>query len=254
VTDEMIGEFYHMQHFQGGAIHWSTATGARVSIISRLELVIYRVHCVLETQGFIDWGDDEISLGATTTDSKANTVKVQPFKVGDFNTGYPPKIYTPPYVLTSFELSRGTFFPQNYFVTFIMAETDEGGVADFLNQVYEKTKGEIVKELTKLVVDYGIKIIGGNIFAALDKLADLIGLPSVGALVTELVGWVVDSIVGWIISWFADELFAPNTVRMDVTSVHDPLIIADSGRQLATLHFYGDGGHYEMDYGWRFNG
>jgi hypothetical protein len=88
----------------------------------------------------------------------------------------------------------------------------------------------------------------------LDKLADLIGLPSVGALVSQLVGWIVDSIVGWIISWFADELFGPITVRMDVTSVHDPLIIADSGTQLATLHFYGDGGHYEMDYGWRFNG
>jgi hypothetical protein len=135
-----------------------------------------------------------------------------------------------------------------------MAEVDNGGVADFLRDLYSKTRDLIIKELAKRLAEFGLQVIGGTIAQLIDKLAQYLGLPTLISIVTELVSSVIDYIFGVLLQWWGDEIFTPVTTRVDITSIHEPIVIASSGGQGDRLNMYGDGGHYTVDYAWVFSG
>ena len=107
-----------------------------------LALRIHSVKCLDETGE--EWrggelGSDDIYLAGTIVDESGDTDKVPPFKVGDFDDG-DIKRYAPPRVFTTFDLREGTDWPKSYFVTLVLTEKDQGGLADYLNRLIERSE------------------------------------------------------------------------------------------------------------------
>ena len=53
--------------------------------------------------------------------------------------------------VTSFSLREETEFPKSYFVTLVLAEKDDGGLADLVNTVLEKVRERVIAALTTAI-------------------------------------------------------------------------------------------------------
>ncbi|HMG43636.1 MAG TPA: hypothetical protein VK611_20060 [Acidimicrobiales bacterium] len=201
----------------------------------QVELRLHRVRCVDETNGWFgsEAGSDEIHLAGSEVDESGDTHKIKPFKVASFDDG-DVKTYSPPRRFCFFNLGEGTKYPKSYFVTFVMAEVDMGGLPDFVDKLYNWVKGKVITALTAYI--------GGMIGAS--------GGP-IGAIIGVAVGWAVGKVYEIFKSIWEDEVFPPTTARLDVpTATHRfPGGAIDSSESTAV--FSGHGGKYELRYDWR---
>ncbi len=198
---------------------------------SKVGVHLHKVRCVDETNP--EWlGDDEIALGGTTIDETGDAKKVAEFTVRNDFDDNEQKVYAPAKVFTWFNLLEGTEWPKKYFVTFVLAEKDMGGLADFLNKLLDKVKTEVVAAL-------GVAI-GGAIGAS--------GGP-IGAIIGAVVGWVVGWVFEWLKTWWSDDVFPPRTVSVSVPSRNASWGGSKEGPQ-HTLRFTGHGGTYDLTYNW----
>ena len=201
----------------------------------QVELRLHRVRCADETNGWFgsEAGSDEISLGGSEVDESGDTYKIKPFKVASFDDG-DVKTYAPPRRFCFFNLGEGTKFPKSYFVTFVLAEVDMGGLPEFIDKLYNWVKEKVITALT----------------AALGAAIGASGGP-VGAIIGAIVGWAVGKVYEIFKAIWQDEVFPPKTVRLDVPSATHrfPGGAIDSTEQ--TVEFKGHGGTYELRYDWR---
>jgi hypothetical protein len=196
--------------------------------ISHLELRIHKVKCVDET-GLTNWGSDEIALAGTTIDESGDTRKVTEFKVQNFDRG-DVKTYLPPKPFAVFDLRQGTAFPKAYFAAFILAEKDNGGLSDFANNLVTTLRAEVKAVL-------------------IGALTGSSG-PLVNALIGPVVNWVVDKVFEWLQRVWNDDIFNPQTVSTEISSLR----FSFSGRPISgqkVLTFSGHRGTYELNYDWR---
>ena len=204
--------------------------------LTRLELRLHKVRCVDETGGWFGErsGNDEIDLGGTAVDETGDTHVITKFRVGsDFNDGK-EVVYSPPQQFTLFNLTEGAQYPKSYFVTLVLAEADMGGLSEFLNKLLEKVREKVTAAL--------IAAFGGMIGAS--------GGP-VGFIIGVAVGYVVGEVFKLFKSVWADEIFQPVTVGVNITSLNAqwPGSRTDSPEGVAT--FVGHDGIYEVTYDWR---
>jgi hypothetical protein len=206
--------------------------GARVApsparpAITRLDLRLREVRAVDETGGnFItEIGADDIALSGTSVDETGDVHKLPRRFIGEFDDG-DVRRYRHPLLLTDFNVREGgNVWPKSYFVTLVLAEEDNGGLPDFINELYEKVKGKIASTLAS---------IGGTFFGP------------IGAAI----GYVVGQIIDWILDWWNDDIFPPRTVWARIGGPHarfgDGRV---SGPRLA--RFSGHDGLYHLTYDW----
>jgi hypothetical protein len=211
-------------HGPGGLIPLQPST--------KVGIRVHKVRCVDETNP--EWlGDDEIALGGTTVDETGDTHKVAEFMVRNDFDDNEQKVYSPPKVFTRFSLLEGTAWPKRYFVTFVLAEKDMGGLADFLNKLLDKVKSEVISALGAAI--------GGAIGAS--------GGP-VGAIIGAVVGWVVGQVFEWLKAWWSDDVFPPKTVSISVPSQNASWAGGKKDSAEGTLTFVGHGGTYALTYDW----
>jgi len=204
----------------------------------KIEFRIHRVRCVDETgKDFNPFGDepgsDDIALSGTSVDETGDTKKVSQFKVDEFDDG-DVKTFSPPRRFTFFNLREGTEFPKSYFVTLVLAETDTGGLAEFVNKLVDKIKDRVVAYLA----------------ASLGAAVGASGGP-VGALIGAAVGFVVGKVFEFIKSLFADDIFPPKTVSVAVASLTQRFAGARTDSPEIVTRFTGHNGTYDVTTDWR---
>ncbi len=204
----------------------------------KLRLYITEVRCIEETN---EWGSDEINLGGAATTPLGKTTMINQFEVSDdFDEG--EKVtFGMNQVFTTWNLeTEASGFPYVYAAIIAMAEKDDGGFYQFLKDLWEKVDYTVKKMVAGLV--------GAEIGAALGA-----GFGPLGAAIGALIGAIVGFLVEWVIKWFhnADDIVNVLPVLMTLASpkksYYDWAKLTTAKGCSTTLHFKGDGGHYEVD-------
>jgi hypothetical protein len=159
---------------------------------------------------------------------------VNPFVVrSDFDDGE-AQSYSPPKRFVSFDLTAGTTFPKTYIVTLVVAETDMGGITDFINLLWEKAKGQVLAWISAAI--------GGAIGSAT--------VPLLGTIVGAVIGYLVGLLVNWLIGLLGDDVFPPFTTSITIPSLNHRFNgLTDSPN--ASAFFTGYGGKYQVVFDWR---
>ncbi len=215
---------------------------APIVINKGLKLFCDRIKCIDETDPEF-FGDDEISCGGVAIDDKEKTTNIPAFTVGTFKDGV-TKNYSPDRLLKSFEIS-GSEYPKTYAAFIALAEKDNGGFSDFLEELFGAVKAEVTIILGALGAVAGAEIaaaIGGTLGATL-------GGP-IGVIIGIAAGLALAALVSWIASALEDDVFEPQ-----VTTVTFAGPASDFGGSLTspTMKFtYRDfGGKYALSYYWK---
>ncbi|WP_405269140.1 hypothetical protein [Cellulophaga sp. Ld12] len=211
------------------------------AVTDKLALYIRRVKCVDETGSrFAErFGDDEIAMAGTSVDETGDTKKITEFRVGNsFNDG-DTKWYNPHKQFHWFNMREGgNTWPKSYYLTFILAEKDNGGLSEFLQKLWDK----IGKEVTAAIAS----AIGAAIGSTLGPLGTAIG---------AAIGYAVAKIVEWFIKLWKDDIFPPKTISCTVPAFGARWTKngnwGSTTSTYRTAHFYGHSGHYYVEYYWK---
>ena len=190
--------------------------GTPAPAVTALGFYLTEVRCIDETDPEI--GTDEISVGGLAIDEGGNTRKFGPFAVSQNfveNAGtvvYPNvgqqlsavRFPLPGQAMVSFDPGPVGHWPQNYAVILTLAEVDDGGFADFLNDAWQQV-APTIKQLIENAV-----AAAGAAFGAIGAF--------VGKVLGKILAWLADVFVGWIIDWFKDDLSAPGTALVALNS------------------------------------
>lgn len=211
-----------------------------------LEFRVHQVKCVDETNP--EWpGDDEIAMGAVAVADNGSTTKINEFMVRDDYDDGETKIYNPPRLLKSFSLSNVSY-PADFLMVLALAEKDNGGMSDFLADLWEAIKDDVTLIIAAVSAAAGAAIgagVGGSVGTA-------IGGP-LGAIIGAVAGAIIGAIVGWIISALKDDIFTPQAAAVHLPN---PLSTFAGGSLTSpqfTVNFRDHGGHYRVYYSWKIN-
>ncbi len=201
---------------------------------TKLELRLHKVKCNDETNP--EWlGDDEIALGGTAVSATGLTTKINEFVVkNNFDDGE-QKVYSPPKQIKQFNLLEGIDWPKYYFVTLVLAEKDMGGLADFLNELLDSVKAQVISALA----------------SALGAVIGTVSGGIVGAIIGAAVGYIVGLVWEWLKSWWSDDIFSPVTASVAIPAANYNWPNGKTDSPEYTAVFSGYGGKYTVTYDWR---
>lgn len=202
----------------------------------KLGLFLNSVKCLEETSELS--ASDEIAMGGTATDPNGTTHKIGQFMVSDdFDAGETKSYSGRGKLLHEWAIVKSNDWPHVYTAVLVMAEKDEGGFGNFLQELWEKIGDEVKKAIAGAV--------GGAIGAALGSF-----FGPLGAGLGAAVGWLVGLLVEWIMSWFADDLIAMKTIQLGLgaatKSYYDWAGLTANPAHQFTMNFNGDGGRYRV--------
>jgi hypothetical protein len=208
-----------------------------------LHFRLHRVKCIDETNP--EWpGDDEIAMGGTAVPPSGNPTKVPEFMVrDDFDDGE-SKTYSPPRVLKSFSLDNVSY-PADFLMVLAMAEKDNGGLSEFLQDLWEAIKDEVTVIIAAVSAAAGAAIgaaVGGSLGTA-------IGGP-LGTIIGAVAGAILGALVGWIISAVKDDIFTPQSAAVHLPKPNATFAGGALTSPQFTLDFRDHGGHYRVWYTW----
>lgn len=211
-----------------------------------LEFRIHKVKCVDETNP--EWpGDDEIAMGAVAVADNGTSSKINEFMVrDDFDDGE-SKVYNPPRLLKTFSLTNVSY-PADFMMVLALAEKDNGGMSDFLKDLWEAIKDDVQAIIAAVSAAAGAAIgtaIGGTLGTAL-------GGP-LGAIIGAVAGAIIGAIVGWIISALKDDIFTPQAAAVHLPNTLSTFAGGSLTSPQFTVNFRDHGGHYRVYYSWKIN-
>lgn len=215
---------------------------------TKLDIYVRRIKCEDETNPE-PWGDDEIALGGISTDENGDVKKIpESPKWSGFHDGKSKTFSN--WSFHSFNLTEGNFWPKKYGVTFVLAEKDDGGLADYLNKLWANVKVQVKAAIEKALEAAGAAV-GGMLGAA--EIGQIIG-----KVLGKVVAWVVDELVGWLINLFKDDIFKPYTAWLTLPSAHARWnypngIWGNPWSGIQRVRFSGFGGRYLLEYQWRLH-
>jgi hypothetical protein len=205
------------------------ATG---NALKTLSLYVTRVKAIKDTDD--QWGGDDIAMGGVYVTATGHTEKVKQFEPShdSFGSGDVAKTHR---LFAKWDIeTKPDGFPYVYGAVVSLAETDDGGFAEFLEKLWDHVKSIVttaVATLTGMAIGTWI----GAAFAGL------------GALVGAAAGLFI----GWLIELFHnnDDILGAKTVRLTLAKstmsyYKSRDLVAGSTR---TLDYKGQGGHYLID-------
>ncbi len=209
-----------------------------------LHFRLHKVKCIDETNP--EWpGDDEIAMGGTAVPPTGNPTKVSEFMVrDDFDDGE-SKSYSPPRVLKTFGLDSVSY-PADFLMVLAIAEKDNGGMSQFLQDLWEAIKDEVGLIIAAVGAAAGLAIggaIGGTVGTA-------IGGP-LGTIIGAVAGAILGALVGWIISAVKDDIFTPQSAAVHLPKPNATFAGGALTSPQFTLDFRDHGGHYRAYYTWQ---
>lgn len=207
----------------------------RQNLPNVLDFRINRVWCIDETSGFLgsEAGKDEIQLAGITVDCVGTVRKVNAFNVGSFEDG-DVKDYKPPRRFQPFDLLAGEGFPKVFLVTLILAETDMGGVSNFVAKLADEVAQMIAQQIADALA-VGLEIVLGTLTGF---IAAILGI---------ILAYVLSKIVEWIIECWNDDIFPPFSQSIEIPSLSFNIDESVFGR----AGFSGHGGAYQVWYSWK---
>lgn len=227
----------------GGA---ATGVVAPIVVNKGLEFRVHQVKCVDETNP--EWpGDDEIAMGAVAVADNGTTSKINEFMVRDDYDDGETKIYNPPRLLKSFSLTNVTY-PADFLMVLALAEKDNGGMSDFLADLWEAIKDDVTAIIAAVSAAAGAAIgagVGGSVGTA-------IGGP-IGTIIGVVAGAIIGAIVGWIISALKDDIFTPQAAAVHLPNARSTFAGGALTSPQFTVNFRDHGGHYRVYYSWKIN-
>lgn len=209
------------------------------AVTDKMGFWVTRVKCVDETNPEW-WGSDEIAMAGVTVDEDGDTKKVGERHIGNGFDDGDAKSYSN-WQYTWFSMLEGKYWPKTYVVTLILAEKDNGGLSDTLNEIWEKVGAKVKQKIADAVAG----ALSGYVGAVIAKA------------IGEAVAWVVDQLVNWIIDALKDDEFPPFIAKVTTPSLsarwyYPSGTWGNPSSGIRTAHFYGHGGHYTVDYYWKF--
>jgi hypothetical protein len=208
-----------------------------------LHFRLHKVKCIDETNP--EWpGDDEIAMGGTAVPPSGTPTKVAEFMVrDDFDDGE-SKTYSPPRLLKSFSLDAVSY-PADFLMVLALAEKDNGGLSQFLQDLWEAIKDEVTAIITAVSVAAGAAIgvaIGGSVGTA-------IGGP-LGTIIGAVAGAILGALVGWIINAVKDDIFTPQSAAVHLPKPNATFAGGALTSPQFSMDFRDHGGHYRAWYSW----
>lgn len=237
--------------FEGGRLVPGTIPGGIGGVVAQpivvnkgLHFRLHRVKCIDETNP--EWpGDDEIAMGGTAVPPTGNPTKVPEFMVrDDFDDGE-SKTYSPPRVLKTFSLGNVSY-PADFLMVLAMAEKDNGGMSQFLQDLWEAIKDEVAVIIAAVGAAAGLAIgglIGGTVGTA-------IGGP-LGTIIGAVAGAILGALVGWLISAVKDDIFTPQSAAVHLPRSNATFAGGALTSPQFTMDFRDHGGHYRAYYTWQ---
>lgn len=255
-TDELLSR---QRRFRKGTANLSKHGLKKIehAKYSKVGFFLNEVKCFDETDG--EAGDsDEVDMGGVAISPTGTIVKIKAFEVSDdFDKGERVRYYNESSgnfdpadryrgrALAVFDLNEaGLEFPGSYSLSLTMVETDNGGFASVLNNLWEKVADDVKKAIVKAGKAY---------------------LGDFGAILAAIVNLVLDEVVAFLINLFtggSDDLIASVTGNLGLGSPNKSYFSGLSGRELSTptdvwaaqrqkWNFHGDGGRYRIKMHWR---
>jgi hypothetical protein len=213
---------------------------------SRLGVYVRRVKCEDETDPEW-WGNDEIALGGISTDENGDVKKIGETFVGSGFKDGKSKSYSN-WQFHWFTLNEEQFWPKKYGITFVLAEKDNGGLSEFLNNLWAKVREKVKDAIVKALEAAGAAVGGYLGSAEIGKV--------IGRVLGQAVAWAINKLVEWLIGLFKDDIFKPGTAWLTLPSAHARWHYPNgtwgnpwSG--IRWFRFSGFGGRYLLEYQWR---
>jgi hypothetical protein len=210
-----------------------------LAVTDKMGFWITQVKCIDETNP--EWGgDDEIALAAVKVDETGDTTTVPEIYIGGGFDDGAARSY-PSWRYTYFSMREGTLWPKTYAMTLLLAEKDHGGLSAALGDVWSRVRDRVREAIRNAVAT---------------ALAEYLG-PAIARAIGEAVAWVVNALVGWIIDAFRDDIFPPFVARVTTPSMsarwnYPNGTWGNPQSGIRTASFYGHGGHYQVQYYWKF--
>lgn len=212
---------------------------------TRLEILIKEVICIDETDGFVgtETGADEIKLGGTKVDPCAVVSKIAAEKVKDFEQDGETKTYPPPdyKLFADFSLQDQGAWPRAFFATFVLGETDMGGLGAFLSELVDRVKVKLAAELAAAL--------GPEAALVLSTVIPGVVAAAIAIALMVVVFAVVIVVFDAIKKWWEDDVFKPQTVMVSIDSLAAANDLDWVSQDLwGCINFLGHGGHYLLRY------
>ncbi len=232
--------------FSGTAIGSTIGAAGNPPIVVNkgLHFRLHKVKCIDETNP--EWpGDDEIAMGGTAVPPSGNPTKVPEFMVrDDFDDGE-SKTYSPPRLLKTFSLTNVSY-PADFLMVLALAEKDNGGMSQFLQDLWEAIKDEVTIIIAAVSAAAGAAIglaVGGTVGTA-------IGGP-LGTIIGAVAGAILGALVGWLISAIKDDIFTPQSAAVHLPKPNATFAGGALTSPQFTMDFRDHGGHYRAWYTWQ---
>lgn len=215
--------------------------GPNIPLNKGIEFQVKEVKCIDETNPE-RFGNDEIAIGGVFTDPIGNTSMFNELRVGNNFDDGDVKVYNPDLLMKSFAIPNASY-PHFYTAVIPLAEKDNGGLSNFIQELYESIKDDVQAILTILGAAAGAWI-GGQIGGAIGS----IGGP-LGTIIGVVAGAILGAIIAAIGNALRDDVFQPQmaliTIPSSTASFNGSL---NSPYQF--LNFHGFGGQYRVKYRW----
>ncbi len=202
--------------------------------LDKIALRIHRIRCIDETN--IESRSDSIDLASVVVRHDGLTTKIPPVRIGNnigdgnsFNYG---SWYYAIYDLWNPNKFQG--FPKVCSCTFILSESDNGGLPEIIQSIYEKISGEVAKA------------VGALVGSSVGSFAGPIGT-AVGAAV----GYILGTLFSLFKQWWEDDVFPPYTASVSIPSF-DARWGNSTSSSVGICYFDGHGGRYSLEYSWQF--
>jgi hypothetical protein len=211
----------------------------------KLRLWVRTVQCIDETNPEW-WGDDEIALAGISIDEDGDTKPIGERGCGGgFDDGRSKALN---WDFHMFSLRERTYWPKKYGITLVLAEKDYGGLASFVQKLWDQVRNAVHKALEGAAKAAGV------------ALAAFLGLPAIGPIIGQVLAaaakWIIDKLIGWLIDLFKDDIFNPVTAWVTVPSMSARWYFANgqwgsTWSPLLSASFSGFGGQYRLIYQWQ---
>jgi hypothetical protein len=245
----------HFRPPQSGSVRSLLATTSEwAAIPAKLQ---FRLHYFAEneaTDDFLQGSDDEVFMSAIGVDSSAVVVgpdgnpaldPITTGRIGDVSANEVRDQWRQnPLTLVEFDLRRPSNWPRSFSVTLLIIEEDNGKLEETFDELQRQVGGAI----QHAAVGAASAAAGAAAGAALGSVIPGIGT-AVGAAVGALGALAYDEIIGAISAGLANEIFAPRTLRIDVSDLSQLTHHPDMDK-VQFLSVNEHGADYVIEYEW----